>query len=70
MTQNDIIVKTWCLKALHSLFVESNESSHLTAALAVRLVRALTAYRPSALDARQALAWITVVQHAFLRLAR
>lgn len=70
MTQNDIIVKTWCLKVLNSLFQNSTESTQLTSKVTIQLIRALTAYRPSAVDTRQTLAWMVVMQNAFICLSK
>lgn len=63
MTAANVMLRTNCFHVLHSLFAA--RSRNLTAELTGRLITALlTEYRPERSDARQTLAWLTVLKEA------
>lgn len=67
MTAANVIVRTNCFQALHSLFL--TRSVNLNATLCAKLLVAIHEYRPDRSDVRQTLAWITVLKEGHLHLA-
>ncbi|EDW07049.1 uncharacterized protein Dmoj_GI15076 [Drosophila mojavensis] len=67
MTAANILVRTNCFQALHTLFL--TRSANLNATLCAKLLAAIHEYRPDRNDVRQTLAWITVLKEGHLHLA-
>ncbi|TDG39923.1 hypothetical protein AWZ03_013655 [Drosophila navojoa] len=67
MTAANILVRTNCFQALHTLF--QSRSANLNALLCAKLLAAIHEYRPDRSDVRQTLAWITVLKEGHLHLA-
>lgn len=67
MTATNVLIRTNCFHVLHSLFAA--RSRNLSAELTGRLITALYEYRPEKSDARQTLAWLTVLKEAHVCLS-
>ncbi|EDW82837.1 uncharacterized protein Dwil_GK24935 [Drosophila willistoni] len=67
MTASNVLVRTNCFQALHTLFL--TRTSNLNATLCAKLLAAIHEYRPDRSDVRQTLAWITVLKEGHLHLA-
>ncbi|KAH8402804.1 hypothetical protein KR222_007551 [Zaprionus bogoriensis] len=67
MTAANVLVRTNCFQALHSLFLM--RSRNLNATLCAKLIAAIHDYRPDCNDVRQTLAWISVLKEGYLHLA-
>lgn len=67
MTAANVLIRTNCFHVLHSLF--SAKSRNLSANLTGKLITALYEYRPEKSDARQTLAWLTVLKEAHVCLS-
>jgi len=67
MTAANVLVRTNCFQAFHSLFL--TRSVNLNATLCAKLIAAIHEYRPDRSDIRQTLAWITVLKEGHMHLA-
>lgn len=67
MTAANVLIRTNCFHVLHSLFAA--KSRNLSANLTGKLIGALYEYRPEKSDARQTLAWLTVLKEAHVCLS-
>lgn len=67
MTAANVLVRTNCFQALHSLFL--TRSVNLSATLCAKLIAAICEYRPDRSDVRQTVAWTTVLKEGYLHLA-
>lgn len=67
MTAANVLIRTSCFHVLHTLFAA--RSRNVSAELTGRLITALYEYRPEKSDARQTLAWLTVLKEAHVCLS-
>ena len=70
MTLGNILVTSCCMQALHGLFVSHPPPSSLPPQRNAQLIAALFDYQPAPSDAQPTLAWLAVLQEAYINLAR
>lgn len=70
MTLGNILVTSCCMQTLHSLFVSRPPSSSLPPERNAQLIVALFDYQPAPSDTQQTLAWLAVLQEAYINLSR
>ncbi|XP_017466364.1 PREDICTED: RRP12-like protein [Rhagoletis zephyria] len=67
MTAANVLIRTNCFQALHSLF--ASRTTNLNGSLCAKLLAAIHEYRPDRADVRQTVAWITVLKEGHIHLA-
>lgn len=70
MTLGNILVTSCCMQTLHGLFVSRPPSSSLPPQRNAQLIAALFDYQPAPSDTQPTLAWLAVLQEAYINLAR
>jgi len=70
MTLGNVLVSSCGMQALHSMFVARPPPSVLPSTLNGQLISVLYEYQPAANDTQPTLAWIAVMQEAYLNLAK
>lgn len=66
MTASNVLLRTNCYQLIHSLFASRTEN--LSGELCAKIIAAIYEYRPDRTDARQILAWLTVLKEGHLHL--
>ncbi|XP_053976899.1 RRP12-like protein [Hylaeus volcanicus] len=69
MTLKNVLTTSCCLQAFHGLFVSRPSPVILTPQRNAQIIGALYDYQPPATDPQPTLAWLTVMQEAYLNLA-
>ncbi|XP_009860563.2 RRP12-like protein [Ciona intestinalis] len=69
MTLSDPVVKSVCLQAFHSMFINQSEHTTLTPDLNAQIITALYDYHPNTSDSQICPAWLTVMEKAITNLA-
>ena len=70
MTLGNVLITSCGMQALHGLFVSRPCNSNLTPQLNAQLISALYDYRPPPTDTQPQVAWLTVMQEAYIMLAK
>ncbi|XP_033180128.1 RRP12-like protein [Bombus impatiens] len=69
MTMKNVLVTSCCLQTFHGLFVSRPSEAILPVQRNGQIITALYDYQPPATDTQPTLAWLTVMQEAYLNLA-
>lgn len=70
MTMKNVLVTSCCLQTFHGLFVSRPSEAILPVQRNGQIITALYDYQPPATDTQPTLAWLTVMQEAYLTLAQ
>lgn len=70
MTLKNSLITTCALQALYGLFISRPNINTCPATLNAQLINALYDYQPPVTDSQSIIAWATVMQEAFVNLAK
>lgn len=70
MTMKNVLITSCCLQTFHGLFVSRPSEAILPAQRNGQMISAFYVYQPPATDVQPTLAWLTVMQEAYLNIAQ